>query len=68
MAWQETDRAVWRAWLDAKRRMTGWCIAYTADGWICGAPATLVDHQRNGLVCAAHAPAAAAETDSGRPS
>lgn len=31
------------------------CIAYKDDGTVCGAVATYVDTQRNGLVCEAHA-------------
>jgi hypothetical protein len=49
------------AQLEARRLMTGWCIAYREDGRVCCEPATIVDHQRKGLVCADHAPAAAAE-------
>jgi hypothetical protein len=48
------------AQLEARRLMTGWCIAYRADGRVCREPARLVDRQRGGLVCAAHVPAAAA--------
>jgi hypothetical protein len=51
---------------EARRLLTGWCIAYTADGWICRQPATIVDRQRGGLVCAAHAPAAAGAPDPGQ--
>jgi hypothetical protein len=61
MPWNDTDSAVWRAWLDARRTMVGWCIAYREDGRVCREPVRIVDRQRHGLVCAAHAPAAAAE-------
>jgi hypothetical protein len=44
---------------EARRLMTGWCIAYREDGLVCREPARIVDRQRHGLVCAAHAPAAA---------
>jgi hypothetical protein len=40
--------------------VSGGCIAYREDGRVCLEPARLVDRQRSGLVCAAHAPAAAA--------
>lgn len=33
------------------------CIAYRDDGAICKAPATVLDTQRGGMVCRAHAPA-----------
>ena len=52
-----------RAQREARRLMTGWCIAYTADGWICRQLATMVDRQRGRLVRPAHAPAAAATLD-----
>jgi hypothetical protein len=58
MAEETLVDALW-AQRETRRIMTGWCIAYTADGWICRQPATMVDRQRGGLVCAAHAPAAA---------
>ena len=48
---------------EARRLMTGWGIASREDGRVCRAPATIVDRQRGGLVCAAHAPAAAAPPD-----
>lgn len=32
------------------------CIAYREDGAICGALASVLDLQRGGMVCAAHAP------------
>ena len=32
------------------------CIAYRADGRVCDAPGVVVDEQRGGLVCYAHAP------------
>jgi hypothetical protein len=32
------------------------CIAYTAEGFLCRAPATILDKQRHGMVCAEHAP------------
>lgn len=32
------------------------CIAYLNDGRICGAPACVLDLQRGGMVCWAHAP------------
>ena len=32
------------------------CIAYMDTGRVCGAPATIADPQRGGLVCLAHAP------------
>jgi hypothetical protein len=51
------------AQLAARRLMTGWCIAYRVDGRVCREPAHIVDRQRGGLVCAAHAPAAAATPD-----
>lgn len=35
----------------------GGCVAYGDDGRICGKPATIVDHLRGGMVCAAHPPA-----------
>ena len=33
-----------------------WCLAYREDGRICGEPATVLDTQRRGMVCEAHAP------------
>ena len=33
------------------------CVAYCDDGTICGKPALIVDPQRGGMVCKAHAPA-----------
>jgi hypothetical protein len=32
------------------------CIAYQEDGQMCGEPATVIDPQRGGMVCTAHAP------------
>lgn len=32
------------------------CIAYTESGNKCGRPATVLDHQRGGMVCHVHAP------------
>ena len=32
------------------------CIAYQDDGTICRAPATILDHQRGGMVCLQHVP------------
>lgn len=32
------------------------CIAHTEAGSICGRPATILDHQRGGMVCGVHAP------------
>jgi hypothetical protein len=49
--------------LAAWRLMTGWCIAYREDGRVCREPAHIVDRQRGGLVCSAHAPAAATMPD-----
>ena len=49
------------AQIEARRLMTGWCIAYRADGQVCRAPAHIVDRQRGGPVCAVHAPAYAAD-------
>jgi hypothetical protein len=60
MAWETADSAVWLAWLDAQRTMTG-CIAYREDGRLCREPASSVDPQRGGLVCAVHTPAAAGD-------
>jgi hypothetical protein len=37
------------------------CIAYQDDGTICRAPATILDHQRGGMVCLPHVPDAVAE-------
>jgi hypothetical protein len=51
------------AQLEARRLMTGWCVAYREDGQVCREPARLVDRQRGGLVCAVHALAAAATAD-----
>lgn len=36
--------------------MNGNCIAHCPSGDICGAPATIIDEQRGGLVCGMHAP------------
>jgi hypothetical protein len=66
MAWNDTDIAAWLAALDAKRTMWGWCIVYREDGRVCREPATIVYRQRHRLVCAAHAPAAAAAPDTGQ--
>lgn len=37
------------------------CIAYGADGRICGDMAMILDHQRAGMVCLAHVPADVAD-------
>jgi hypothetical protein len=37
------------------------CIAYQDDGSLCRAPATLLDHQRGGMVCLQHVPDEVAE-------
>lgn len=56
------------AQLEARRLITGWCLVYREDGRVCREPATILDRQRHGLVCAAHAPAAVAEHERGRTS
>lgn len=43
--------------------MNARCIAYREDGRLCGAPATVLDLQRGGMVCAAHSPAPEPEPD-----
>jgi hypothetical protein len=45
-----------RLWWEESRRDYIPCWAYTADGYTCRAPATVVDRQRGYMVCAAHAP------------
>jgi hypothetical protein len=43
-------------------RMSGsTCIAYRDDGTLCRAPASILDHQRGGMVCLQHVPADVAE-------
>jgi hypothetical protein len=37
------------------------CIAYQEDGSLCRAPATILDHQRGGMVCLQHVPDEVAE-------
>jgi hypothetical protein len=37
------------------------CIAYREDGTLCRAPATILDHQRGGMVCLQHVPDDVAE-------
>ena len=37
------------------------CIAYRADGRVCGEQAMILDHQWAGMVCLAHVPADVAE-------
>ena len=37
------------------------CIAYEDDGTLCRAPASILDHQRGGMVCLQHVPADVAE-------
>ena len=44
------------AWLAERRHVAIPCIASLEDGTICRAPATRIDHQRRGMVCALHAP------------
>jgi hypothetical protein len=36
--------------------MTGECIAYLDNGFICGKPALILDLQRGGMVCREYAP------------
>jgi hypothetical protein len=48
--------ALMREELEARHRGFIPCIAYTEDGTICRRPATLLDRQRLGMVCAAHDP------------
>jgi hypothetical protein len=36
------------------------CIASREEGALCRAPATILDHQRGGMVCLQHVPAAVA--------
>ena len=43
------------AWWEESRRGHISCIAYREDGDICGQPATVLDRQRHGMVCTAHA-------------
>jgi hypothetical protein len=47
--------------------MHGPCIAYREDGRVCRAPATQLDGQRGGLVCAAHAPWPASQQQADMP-
>ena len=51
------------AQLEARRLMTGWCIAYREDGRVCREPAHIVDRERGRLVFAVHALAAAVMSD-----
>ena len=37
------------------------CIAYREDGTLCRAPASILDHQRGGMVCLQHVPNEVAE-------
>jgi hypothetical protein len=37
------------------------CIADQDDGTLCRAPASILDHQRGGMVCLQHVPADVAE-------
>ena len=43
--------------------MTGRCIAYRADGWLCDGPGLFPDAQRGGMVCARHLPDAPPELE-----
>jgi hypothetical protein len=58
--------AEWLAWREARRTMSGWCLAYRDDGRVCREPASRLDRQRARVVCAAHAPAAATEPETGQ--
>ncbi len=57
---RQRDRQTRRAHEDWMRQydqlLTYGCIAYREDGTICGAPASVLDTQRGGMVCTAHAP------------
>jgi len=37
------------------------CIAYQENGTLCRAPTSILDHQRDGMVCLQHVPADVAE-------
>jgi hypothetical protein len=37
------------------------CLAYREDGTLCRAPASILDHQRGGMVCLQHVPDEVAE-------
>jgi hypothetical protein len=39
------------------------CIAYQDDGTLCRAPASILDHQRGGMVCLQHVPADVAKVE-----